>query len=93
MSEPLLRVEQLVVEYKTPDGPLRAVDGVDFELEAGGTLGLVGESGCGKTTPAACSCGSRDRSDGVMIDGQDIQARWQRPEDVQAPRPDRLQDP
>jgi oligopeptide/dipeptide ABC transporter ATP-binding protein len=50
MTEPLLRVEQLVVEYKTPDGPLRAVDGVDLELGRGETLALVGESGCGKTT-------------------------------------------
>jgi oligopeptide/dipeptide ABC transporter ATP-binding protein len=49
MREPLLRVRDLVVEFKTDQGVLRAVDGISFDLHAGETLGLVGESGCGKT--------------------------------------------
>src|SRR5471032_2056977 len=49
MSEPLLSIEDVAVDLPTPRGLLRAVDGVDLRLEAGQTLGVVGESGCGKT--------------------------------------------
>jgi peptide/nickel transport system ATP-binding protein len=48
----LLQVENLQTCYFTPRGPVMAVDGVSFELNEGETLGLVGESGCGKTTTA-----------------------------------------
>jgi peptide/nickel transport system permease protein len=47
---PLLEVRDLSIEFDSPGGPLRAVDGVSFDLRRGETLGLVGESGCGKTT-------------------------------------------
>jgi peptide/nickel transport system ATP-binding protein len=46
----ILRVEDLRVEYTTPDGPVKAVDGVSFTLQAGQRMGLIGESGSGKTT-------------------------------------------
>jgi peptide/nickel transport system ATP-binding protein len=49
VSQPLLSIENVAVELPTPRGVLRAVDGVDLQLEAGQTLGVVGESGCGKT--------------------------------------------
>ena len=77
MSEPLLKVRGLARTYQARLGawpfgktvPLRAVDGVSFELGAGRTLGLVGESGCGKTTTAKlvlglvpASAGEVDRS-------------------------------
>jgi oligopeptide/dipeptide ABC transporter ATP-binding protein len=45
----LLQVHNLHVHYPGPNGPVRAVDGVSFRLEAGETYALVGESGCGKT--------------------------------------------
>ncbi len=50
--EPVLNVRNLVVEYRTPRGVVRAVDGVSFTVPKGKIVGLVGESGCGKTTVA-----------------------------------------
>jgi oligopeptide/dipeptide ABC transporter ATP-binding protein len=47
---PLLRVEGLTKHFPVRGGLVRAVDGVDFTISGGETLGLVGESGCGKTT-------------------------------------------
>ncbi len=51
-TEPLLEVRDLKTYFSTDRGTARAVDGVTFSIAAGSTLGLVGESGCGKTVSA-----------------------------------------
>lgn len=50
MSKYILEVENLTKYFNTPSGQLHAVDGVSFQIEEGKTLGIVGESGCGKST-------------------------------------------
>jgi peptide/nickel transport system ATP-binding protein len=52
MSEKLLDIRGLKTHFKTDDGMVRAVDGVDLAIDRGETLGVVGESGCGKTVTA-----------------------------------------
>lgn len=50
MSDTILEVKNLTKHFKTKRGMLHAVDGINFSVKRGQTLGLVGESGCGKTT-------------------------------------------
>jgi oligopeptide/dipeptide ABC transporter ATP-binding protein len=52
MSVPLLEIKKLTVDFETEEGILRAVNNVSFTIEANSTLGIVGESGCGKTVTA-----------------------------------------
>jgi oligopeptide/dipeptide ABC transporter ATP-binding protein len=73
MTEPLLRVQELAVEYRRAGSTVRAVDGVDFELPAGETLALVGESGCGKSTVAKSVVRLLRPTRGrIEFDGQDL---------------------
>jgi oligopeptide/dipeptide ABC transporter ATP-binding protein len=48
-DQPLLSVRNLIIEFSTRYGPVRAVDGISFDVYPNETLGIVGESGCGKT--------------------------------------------
>ena len=60
MAEKILEVRNLKKYFKTPKGLLHAVDGVNFSIEKGKTLGIVGESGCGKSTMLRAVAGLED---------------------------------
>ena len=78
MSDPLLSVENLKVRFPgNTGGYLTAVDGVSFSLREGRTLGIVGESGCGKTVTSLAMMGllparSAEISGRVVFEGQDL---------------------
>jgi peptide/nickel transport system ATP-binding protein len=57
MGNKLLEIQDLSVHFHTPEGIARAVDGVSFYLDAGETIGLVGESGCGKSVTSLAIIG------------------------------------
>jgi len=79
-QEPLLRVEDLRVEFPTEDGTVHAVDGVTYQVRPGGTLGIVGESGSGKTVAALTILGltrtqGAQVSGRILFEGKDLIAR------------------
>jgi peptide/nickel transport system ATP-binding protein len=72
-GRPILSVRDLVVHYRTRQGIVQAVNGVSFDLARGETLGIVGESGCGKsTTGRAVICLPKPTSGTVLFDGVDL---------------------
>jgi peptide/nickel transport system ATP-binding protein len=77
LAAPLLDIQDLVTVFDLDQGPLTAVDGLDLSLEAGEILGLVGESGCGKSLTALSVMGllpppGRVAAGRVFFDGQDL---------------------
>ena len=66
----LLEVKGLTTVFDTDSGEVRAVDGVDFSLERGRTLGIVGESGCGKSVTALSIMGLVPRPPGRIAGGE-----------------------
>ena len=68
----LLAVENLRTGFDTREGFLRAVDGVDFDIAQGGTLGVVGESGCGKSVTALSVMRLVDRPGRIAEDSRII---------------------
>ena len=73
MGDVLLEVKNLKKYFKTPRGLLHAVDDVSFTLERGKTLGIVGESGCGKSTTGRTILRLEEPTAGqVLFEGKDI---------------------
>ena len=73
MQEPLLDVRHLKKYFKTSNGMLHAVDDINFTIERGKTLGIVGESGCGKSTTGRAILRLIEPTSGqVLFDGKDI---------------------
>lgn len=71
--EPIISVRNLKKYFKVGSGSLKAVDGLNFDIYPGETFGLVGESGCGKTTAGRTLIRLYEPTDGkVMFNGQDI---------------------
>ena len=74
----ILDIKDLVIHYETDDGVVEAVNGIDIQLEHGKTLGLVGETGSGKTTTALSILRLVPDPPGVikngsiLLDGKDI---------------------
>jgi peptide/nickel transport system ATP-binding protein len=72
----ILDVRDLVIEFRTERGLLRAVDGVSFQVAAGRTLAVVGESGCGKSVTALAIMGllppAARRSGSIRLQGQEL---------------------
>jgi oligopeptide/dipeptide ABC transporter ATP-binding protein len=78
MSEPLLEVEDLTIQYRTKNGMLTAVSDASFTIDRGEYFGLVGESGCGKSTMAKAVLGGLDdngevTSGKIRYKGEEIQ--------------------
>lgn len=73
MGKILLEVDNLTKYFNTPGGQLHAVDGVSFQIEEGKTLGIVGESGCGKSTTGRSILKLIEPTGGkIIFDGKDI---------------------
>src|SRR5210317_385642 len=80
-SKPLLSIRDLVVEFRTEKGIIRALDEVSFDVLPGEALGIVGESGCGKSVTALSILKlipdppGRIAGGSIMLDGVDVVAQ------------------
>jgi peptide/nickel transport system ATP-binding protein len=78
LTTPLLQLDDVHVEFRTRNGTAHVLDGINFELHTGETLGIVGESGCGKSMTALTIMGlvptppGRISGGSVRLDGEDL---------------------
>jgi peptide/nickel transport system ATP-binding protein/oligopeptide transport system ATP-binding protein len=70
MQDAILDVQGLKVYFRTEDGIVKAVDGVDFNLKRGETLAIVGESGCGKSVTSLAIMGLIPNPPGIIPEGK-----------------------
>ncbi|MBD8026574.1 ABC transporter ATP-binding protein [Ureibacillus sp. Re31] len=81
MANKLLEVKNLKQYFGSPNNPIKAVDGISFDIYEGETLGLVGESGCGKSTTGRSIIRLYDITDGeILFKGKNIHAGKSRKE-------------
>ena len=83
---PILEVSDLEVEFAVDDGKIKVLDGVSFKVAPGQTLGIVGESGCGKSVTSLAIMGLLPRPHGQVVAGS---IRFQG-EELLAMQPDQM---